>query len=92
MLRQHQFYVYHDENRVMARMGVKEPVVAETMQTAQEAHDRVQQIINPTGRTADSFEEKDAYDLKKGFDSFEFQAAISGNCEAYVKDAYKKKK
>lgn len=92
MLKQHEFYVYHDENRVMARMGEQAPVVAETLETPQAAHDKAQAIINPTGKAAADFKEIDTLGREKGFHSAEFQDAISGNCEAYVKTAYKKKK
>ena len=92
MLTQHEFYVYNEENRVMARMGTEKPVVAETLEDNQAAAARVQSIVNPTGRTADSFNEVNAAGFKVGFHSKEFQDAISGNCEAYVKAAYKKKK
>lgn len=88
MLKQHAFYVYHDGNKVMARMGDNAPIVAETLDTAQAAYDKVQSIINPTGRAPDSFAETNAAGQKMGFLSKEYQDAISPNCEAYVKAAY----
>lgn len=88
MLNQHQYYVYHEENRVMARMGDNEPVVAETLDTAQAAEMKVQTIVNPEGKKPDDFAEVNAAGHKLGFLSKEFQDAISPNCEAYVKAAY----
>lgn len=82
-LKQHQFYVYHEENRVMARRGSEAPVVAETFETFQEAHDRVQEIVNPTGAPAAVFG-------PLGYNHPDFQAKISENCQAYVEAAYPK--
>ena len=87
MLKQHEFYVYHSENRVMARMGDQEPVVAKTCKTAQEAHDEVQAIINPQKKLPSDFG-KDSIGRDMGFHHPDFQNAISGNCEAFVKAAY----
>lgn len=95
-LKQHKFYVYNQENRVMARMDDLDPVVAEECKgggldedgkpksPAQEAHDRVQAILNPEGR-------KHSYFGPKGFLEDSFQKNISKNCEVYVKAAYGKK-
>lgn len=77
----HPFYVYHEENRVMARRGAEAPVIAETCASPQEAHDKVQAIVNPGKRSHDSYG-------PKGFLADEFQSQISGNCEAYVTSAY----
>lgn len=81
MLKQHTYYVYYEGNLVYARMENREPVLAETLKTPQEAHDKVQSIVNPGGRSAASFG-------PKGFLEAEFQGAISKNCEAYVVAAY----
>jgi hypothetical protein len=93
-LKQHKYYVYSEENRVMARMDALEPVVAEECHggaldedglpksPAQEAADKVQAILNPEGR-------KHSFFGKKGFLEESFQKSISTNCEAYVKAAYK---
>lgn len=81
MLKQHTYYVYYEGSLVYARMEDREPVLAETMKTPQEAHDKVQTIVNPGGRAASSFGHK-------GFLEPEFQAAISDNCKAYVVAAY----
>lgn len=81
MLDQHRFYVYYEENRVMARMDKLAPVVAETCKTPQDAHDKVQTIVNPRGLKHDAFG-------PKGFHDERFQNAISTNCEAFVKAAY----
>lgn len=91
MLKQHQYYVYYAENRVYARCGDKEPVLAETCKTPQEAHDKVQAILNPTKRDPHSFTEVDKKGNRMGFLSKEFQTAIAGHCEQYVKAAYGKK-
>lgn len=104
MLLQHRYYVYHDGANIFARMEFKKPILVETCATAQDAYDKVQSIINPTGRKPDSFAEvnvnhftgdpiKDASgnEIKLGFLSKEFQDAISPNCEDYVKAAYKVK-
>lgn len=48
-LKQHRYYVYHEENRVMARMEDLPPVVAEECDTPQAAHDKVQSVVNPQG-------------------------------------------
>lgn len=88
MLTQHQFYVYHDANNVMARMDKREPVVAKTCTTAQEAHDLVQTIVNPENKRPEDFKQIDSLGRPMGFHSDEFQSAISGNCEAFVTAAY----
>lgn len=82
MLTQHEFYVYYDGPKVYARMGEQEPVVVEEFDTAQEAHDRVQSIINPDGLRPEQVHEK------LGFLSPEFQEGISVRCEEYVRAAY----
>lgn len=82
-LKQHEFYVYHSEGVVLARKLGQRPVVAEEFATAQAAHDRVQQIVNPDGLTA--------ADLGwAGFNSPKFQNEISDNCRDYVEAAYAK--
>jgi hypothetical protein len=98
MLKQHAFYAYHDENRVMARMGDRDPVVAQECETPQEAHDLVQKIINPTGlRHDDPSLQTETPDhpeprMRKatGFHHPSFQDKISDNCESFVKAAYAK--
>ncbi len=83
MLKQHQFYVYHDGPSVFARMGAKAAVLAETCASPQAAYDRVQSVVNPLGKRHDdpAFE-------GRGFHHPAFQSAISANCEAFVKAAY----
>jgi len=92
MLKQHEYYVYYDGNAVMARMGNQAPVIAETLGSVQAAHDRVQEIVNPTRLKASDFNEQDSLKRDKGFHSESFQMNISKNCEAFVKAAYAKKK
>ena len=84
MLKEHKFYIYHDDNIVYARMGERDPVVAYTCENAQEAYEKVQSIINPERRSAESFG-------SQGFNSDEFQTSISENCKSVVKAAYKSK-
>lgn len=86
MLKQHEFYVYYDGNKVMARMQKQPPVVAKICASPQEAHDEVQKIVNPKALKA-----TDASLGGRGFLHENFQNAISANCEAYVKAAYAKK-
>lgn len=83
MLKQHEFYVYYEENRVYARMGEHKPVIAEIMETPQAAHDKVQSVVNPKGLPS-------AQIGPKGFNEDSFQKAISDNCRAYVEAAYAK--
>lgn len=83
MLKQHNFYVYYDGNKVMARMGDRAPVVAKTCKTPQDAHDLVQTIVNPTGIKHDHPTLEG-----KGFHHRAFQEQISANCEPFVKAAY----
>lgn len=84
MLKEHKFYVYHDDNIVYARMGERAPVVAFTCENAQDAYEKVQSVINPERRSAESFG-------PEGFNSDEFQVSISENCKSVVKAAYKSK-
>jgi hypothetical protein len=77
----HKYYVYYDGNKVYARMEGEKPIVAETLKTPQEAHDRVQEIVNPRGKPHAEFG-------PRGFLEPAFQAAISGHAEQYVKEAY----
>lgn len=77
----HKFYVYYDGNKVLARMEDQKPVVAETLATPQEAHDRVQSILNPRGQAPAEFG-------PAGFLEPAFQGSISGRSEKYVRDAY----
>lgn len=83
MLKQHSHYVYYSENRIMARKGDLAPVVARVCETPQEAHDAVQEIVNPGKLRHDdpSFE-------GQGFHHPLFQLAISGNCADFVEQAY----
>lgn len=55
MLKQHDYYVYHEGKRVYGRRFAEERVLIEECETPQAAHDLVQQIINPSGRPASSF-------------------------------------
>ena len=82
---QHQFYVYHEENRVMARKRGEAPVVALTLESAQDAHDKVQEIVNPDGIKHD-----DPSLEGIGFHHLSFQAKISENCREFVEAAYAK--
>lgn len=78
----YKYYVYYDGCKVFARKDDLEPIEIAEYATAQEAHDYVQSIINPEGRSADSY----GY---KGFLSEEFQAKIEGNCAEVVINAYR---
>lgn len=80
-LKQHRFYVYYSGADVLAREGDRDPIVAETLDSPQDAHDRVQSIVNPEGRRPADFG-------PLGFNDPAFQDAISGNCEEYVRRAY----
>lgn len=80
-LTQHEFYVYYDGSDVFARRRAEPPVLAETLDSPQAAHDRVQEIVNPDGKSPYSFG-------AKGFHEEAFQRAISDNCRAYVEEAY----
>lgn len=80
----HEFYVYHDGADVFARRGSEPPVLAETCESPQAAHDKVQEVVNPTGRPHDKWG-------PRGFHEEAFQAAISGNCKEYVEAAYAKR-
>lgn len=92
MLKEHQFYVYHDGPNVMARSGNAKPVVARVCKSPQAAHDVVQEVVNPEGRDAKFYRVmKDGVVVSDlGFLDPRFQAAISKNCEAFVKAAYAK--
>jgi hypothetical protein len=83
MLTQHEFYVYHDENRVYARRREEEAVLARTLDTPQDAHDLVQSIVNPDGLHC-----KHKSLGEKGFHHPSFQEAISENCREFVEAAY----
>lgn len=83
MLKQHSHYVYHSENRVYARRGTEDPVLAKTCETAQEAYDFVQSIVNPQKLLP-----TDAAFGNLGFNHPDFQAAIAGNCKDFVEAAY----
>lgn len=88
MLSKHAYYIYHEGQNVHARMGERERVLVEKCKTPEAAFEKVQSIINPTGRTADSFAEVDKLGRQLGYLSAEFQNAISKNCEKFVKAAY----
>lgn len=60
MLSQHRYYVYYEGCRVYARMDQCERVLVEECESPQAAHDKVQSIINPSGRPAQSFWEERA--------------------------------
>lgn len=81
MLKNHEFYVYHEGSTVFARAGNRSPVILQTFDTPQEAHDKVQSIINPTNKQHQDFG-------PDGFLSEEFQLSISDNCRAAVEAAY----
>ena len=83
MLKQHQFYVYHQENRVYARRGKEEPVLLEACDTPQAAADLVQSIVNPT-----FVSERHPAFAGMGYVHPAFQAKISDNCRAAVETAY----
>jgi hypothetical protein len=84
MAKKHKYYVYYEGEIVYARQDNLEPVVLEKCETAQEAHDKVQAIVNPGNRRHEDFG-------LKGLNSDEFQSAVSLNCEAAVKSAYAQK-
>lgn len=48
-LKEHQFYVYHQGEKVFARRRNEEPVLSETLASPQAAHDFIQKVVNPTG-------------------------------------------
>jgi hypothetical protein len=79
----HEFYAYHDGPKVYARWGNRKPVVAETLDSPQAAHDRVQEIVNPDGLRHD-----DRKLGNQGFNHPDFQAGLSARCEAFVRAAY----
>jgi len=94
--KQHKFYLYHEENRVHARILGQQPVIAKEfpldadygkdvdglpITPFQAAHDFVQKIINPDDVEARKFG-------KLGFLSPEFLSTVSERCEATVKAAY----
>lgn len=81
MLRQHNFYVYHEGDTIYARMMDRSPVIVEKAKSVQEAYDKVQQIVNPKGLQA-------SYFGPEGFLSDKFQREISTNCEKIVREAY----
>ncbi len=83
-LSQHEFYVYYNGDRVMARWGDRPAVVAEQCATPQAAHDAVQSIVNPQGLRHDQV------NPRLGFNDPEWQAGLSGRCEAYVRAAYER--
>ena len=82
-LKQHEFYVYHEENRVMARRRTEAPVIAEEYESFQAAHDRVQEIVNPTKAPAAVFG-------PLGYNNPDYLAKISENCREFVEAAYAK--
>lgn len=96
MLKQHNYYVYHDGSTVFARKEDFAPVVAKECASPQEAHDYVQSVINPAGKRPQDFREckidpktgKPDPTKPLGFLSKEFQDAISPNCEKVVRAAY----
>lgn len=83
MLKQHQFYVYHEGSIVYARMENRDPVIIETSASPQAAADKVQSIVNPQGRKAVDYGDE-------GFLSKTFQEQVSANCEKAVREAYGK--
>lgn len=93
---QHEYYLYHEENRVHARIKGQPPVVVKEfaldadhgkdiddlpITANQAAHDFVQSVINPRGLEARKFG-------KMGFLSPVFLAMVSERCEPVVKAAY----
>lgn len=83
MLTQHEFYAYYDENRVYARRREEKAVLAQTLDTPQDAHDLVQSIVNPNDLHC-----KHKSLGEKGFNHPSFQESISENCRAFVEAAY----
>ena len=83
MLKAHDFYIYHDENRVYARRGQDAPVLAQTCADPQAAADFVQSVLNPDDLR---------YDHKSlgglGFGHRSFQERISPRCQEFVEAAY----
>lgn len=98
MLKQHQYYVYHEAEKIYARRGEDERVLAETAANPQEAYRKVQKIVNPKGLSAGDLDEEqtdkdgNVLTVNVGFHQKEFQAAISDNCREYVVAAYAKEK
>lgn len=82
MLKQHEFYVYHQGATVLARRHREDPVVAEALESPQAAYDKVQSILNPAGLSAESI------DPRLGFLAPAFQAQISERSREYVEAAY----
>jgi len=93
---QHEYYLYHEENRVYARMGDKPRVLVKEfaldadhgkdidglpITANQAAHNFVQSIINPDGVGSHTYG-------KLGFLHPDFLAQVSPRCEATVKAAY----
>lgn len=92
MLSQHEYYVYHDETTVFARMRDLAPVVLKKCASTDEAALLVESIVNPKRLRSDEF-----HDTKKnrfgdtvrlGLLSKGFQDMISKNCKAAVEAAY----
>lgn len=81
MLKEHSHYVYHSENRVYARRGSEAPVLATTCESAQDAYELVQSIVNPEKVHPATFGHL-------GYNHPDFQAAIGPNCKEFVEQAY----
>lgn len=79
----HKHYVYHQEERVYARRGNEEPVLAETLESPQAAFLKVDSIVNPDGHGHARFG-------PEGFHHEDFQSKISERCRDYVEAAYAK--
>jgi hypothetical protein len=77
----HEYYIYHDGCDVFARRRLEAPVLTETFGTEQQAHDRVQAIINPDKKRHEDYG-------PRGFNSPDFQSQISARCKLYVESAY----
>jgi len=103
MLKKHAYYVYHQENRVMARRGSEEPVVAMVCKpiTIKDEKSGEETVIETAAQVAhdevqkivnpkqlDPQRLKDAKGRVVGFHQAEFQAAISANCRVFVEEAY----
>lgn len=81
MLKAHKYYVYHDDNKVFARMEDKEPILLKEFETSGEAYTAVQSVLNPDSKDC-------LFWGPEGFNSKAFQESISGSCEKIVKAAY----
>jgi hypothetical protein len=92
MLKQHEYYVYHDATTVFARMRELAPVVIKECASTDEAALLVETIVNPRRMRPDDFTETrknhKGDTVALGLLSKGFQDQISKNCKAAVEAAY----